>query len=109
MPSDKPSQLSSNIETINLTYVQWACECARWIEPNKIEQNPDADYSQDCIFLDGVEIPEFGSGTPNYGKILRVTGSYYYKKGITESGYLGMGPKPSKARVFNVSSFELVE
>ena len=50
---DRPSNLSSITETIELNYVNWACDCAPFIETKYVLNDPNYETrEQDCIFIE---------------------------------------------------------
>jgi hypothetical protein len=45
-PFDRPWILSSERQTIEVTYINWACDCADFVETNKFKENPVSEPSE---------------------------------------------------------------
>ena len=108
---DYPKNLSDKIETIEVSYIAWACDCANWLPIPR--ENPDAEIKDtDCIFIEpatpDLEVPDsYWQGETSEKKV-RLTGSYYNTKGIPKE-YSFMGMKPDKAKVFRYTKMEVLE
>lgn len=82
-----PRHLSGKIEIIEVFYVNWACDCADFIETKFSKDNPDYETKEeDCIFIEPsnlkMKIPNdfFRENHFNYG--LRLTGQFYLDQGV---------------------------
>lgn len=112
--SDYPKELSSKIDTIEVTYIAWACDCANWL-PTHYLDNPlyqDSVFDHQCIFLEAkseeLMIPDEYRKGGNTNKI-RLVGSYYMDEGISKD-YMQITPsKPDKAKVFKYSKIEIIK
>lgn len=115
--SDQPTKLTEKTVTIEVTYINWACDCADFIEVKYYNDNPDyVAKEEDCIFIEPAnndkKIPEEYYENGHFEYYLRLTGQFYKDKGIPNSydrktvGNLG---KPKKSRVFRYYNFELVK
>lgn len=109
---EHPKNLSDNIETIEVSYIAWACDCANWLPiPRK---NPDAEIlDTDCIFIEpaspDLEVPDsYWKGETSEKKV-RLTGSYYQTKGIPKDYSMNTDIKPDKALVFRYTKIEVVK
>jgi hypothetical protein len=104
-----PDQLEEKEETLELTYLAWACECANWATPDDIARYHDegdslADLS---IFIEpaneSLQLPD----TIGYsGDIIKLTGHFYTKKGFPK-GYKSF-EQPDRARVFQYTNYEII-
>jgi len=108
---EHPKNLSDTIETIDVSYITWACDCANWLPlPRK---NPDAEIlDTDCIFIEpaspNLEVPDsYWQGETSKKKV-RLTGSYYKTKGIPSDYSMNTDIKPDKALVFRYTKIEIV-
>lgn len=113
--SDYPKKLISKVDTIEVKYIAWACECANWL-PNKyfdldnetLSENPE----KYCIFLEAekedLRIPDeyCFSGFENR---IRLIGSYYKDEGISRDFMQSTSHKPDKAKVFKYSEIEIIK
>ncbi|WP_421794533.1 hypothetical protein [Haliscomenobacter sp.] len=111
---DRPYKLSATTETIEVNYINWACDCANFIE-TKYALN-DLNYEireQDCIFIEPanakLKLPEQYFEKDHFEKNLRLTGQFYLKKGIPRFHEQKTPEKPAPARVFRYSKFEVVD
>lgn len=114
MQWDYPRNLSSKIDTIEVIYVAWACDCANWLPVPRENQNEDV-QSEDCIFItpspDSLDIPQsfWGDEFDYSNRKLRLIGSYYNTKGIPKDYDMNTEVKPDKAKVFRYTKVEVVK
>lgn len=108
--SDCPKILSNKIDTIEVKYIAFASECANWLPLKFIDVNP-SDYSDVTIFLESKkenEIPEkYRLDSPN--NRIRLIGNYYEDEGISRNYFSPTERKSSKARVFKLTSYEIIK
>lgn len=111
--SDFPIELHEKIDTIEVTYIAWACECANWLpdEHFNVDRDKLAEATEEyCIFIEAdreeIKIPEeyYLGGTDNR---IRLIGSYYKEKGISRDPEYAY--KPEKAKVFRYSDIEIIK
>jgi hypothetical protein len=111
---DRPSALTGKIETIEVYYVNWACDCADFIETKYSRNAPEYDIrEEDCIFVEpensSLKIPEKYYAKDHYYKLLRLTGQFYKNNGIPGSYEIkSEAGKPEKARVFRYNKIEMI-
>lgn len=111
---DRPSELTGKTETIEVVYINWACDCANFIETKHHKSNPQYETrEEDCIFIepsnDSLRVPESFYATDHFEKKLRLTGQFYKNKGIPSSYEMKtVGEKPDKAVVFRFDKIELI-
>ena len=111
---DRPTKLSSITETIEVNYINWACDCANFIETKYARKDPsDEILEQDCIFIEPatpkLKLPERYFQKDHFEKRLRLTGQFYLKKGIPRFYEQKTPEKPAPARVFRYTKFEMVK
>ncbi|NII28751.1 lipoprotein [Pseudoflavitalea sp. X16] len=113
--SDQPTKLSGKIETIEVAHINWACDCADFIETKYFRNNPDYETKEeDCIFIEPanpkLKIPEDYYTKGYFDNNLKLTGQFYTDKGISDS-YESKVSKSSakKAKVFRYDSYKLIK
>ena len=55
--SDYPENLENKTDTIEVTYIAWACACANWL-PTEYLKDPNystTDNAEDCIYIEASE------------------------------------------------------
>ncbi len=108
---DRPSDLSGKRETIEVYYINWACDCADFVETRYSKKDPEI-REEDCIFIEpansDVEILESYYNEGHFKKHLRLTGSFYLNEGIPTSYQTKTPEKPEKAKVFRYDKVEYI-
>ncbi len=111
---DYPYRLNNKVDTIEVTYVAWACACANWLPTNFLE-NPGfdtTDNAKNCIFLEAdrseLIIPDEYRVGGNNNRI-RLIGSFYTDEGISRDYNKPTSQKPEKAKVFRYTYAELIK
>ena len=110
---DYPQELAAEIDTIEVTYIAWACACANWL-PTSYLEDPDYEVSEndeDCVFLEAekkeLKIPaKYYSGGNNR---IRLIGRFYKDKGISKDYEQPTSERPTKARVFKYAKIEILK
>lgn len=105
------NQLNEKTETIELTYIAWACDCANWATKDdlyKYSENIGDSLAYQSIFIEpinqSIELPD----TLGYSNdIIKFTGQFYKKRGFPK-GYQSF-ENPEKARVFRYTDYEVVK
>ena len=111
--NDQPAKLSGVTETIEVSYVNWACDCADFIETKFYNDDPQYEAKEeDCIFIEPSDInnkiPPVYYEKEHFDNYLKLSGQFYIDDGIPNSYDRKTPKKPQKARVFRYNSFELV-
>jgi len=111
---DKPGKLSGVTETIEVSYVNWACDCPNFIETKFYKNNSAYETNvEDCIFIESsnerITIPENYFENGHFKYHLKLTGQFYVDKGVPDSYDPKTPEKPEKAKVFRFDRFELVK
>lgn len=111
---DQPNELSNKIETIEVGYVNWACDCANFYETKLYSENKDYRLkADDCIFIEpkekSLKIPENYFDTIYRNKNLRLKGRFYLDEGISSTYEMKTAEKPKYSRVFQFDSFEIID
>lgn len=112
--NDQPKTISGLTETIEVSYVNWACDCADFIERKYFENDSNYEIrAEDCIFIEPAtteaKIPEDYYAEGHFKYYLRLSGQFYSDKGIPKTYERKTPEIPEKARVFRYDKFELVE
>lgn len=109
---DNPRKLTGKTETIEVSYVNWACDCADFIEI-RFYANPGYETrEEDCIFLEPskleIQIPD-SFYKNHFGRTLRLKGQFYTDLGIP-TNYLKKtdATKPRKSKVFRYEEIEII-
>lgn len=107
---DHPRKLSDKIESIEVSYVQWACDCPNWLPANTLKEDEEI-TEEHCIFIEPApnapEIPEKFWKLDLSEQKLRLTGSFYKRKGIPKGYAMETEVKPQKAKVFRYTELEV--
>lgn len=106
----KKNTIDKEEQTIELSYIAWACDCANWATLDDIRKYNDnfgdtlADRS---IFIEPADTSLILPDTIGYnGDIIKLTGHFYKEKGYPK-GY-SSDENPKKARVFRYTSYQVI-
>ncbi len=106
-----PQSLETRVQTIELSYIAWACDCANWAtseDINRYADNYGDSLAQLCIFVEPGESSLVLPDTIGYNNdLVRFTGSFYEKAGFPK-GYRSE-EHADKGRVFRYTKFEVVK
>ena len=109
--STKSNKLDTKVQTIELHYITWACECANWATASDIEKYSDnvgdtlADLS---MFIEPADSSIILPDTISYnGDIVRFTGQFYNDKGFPKN--FKSDHRPDKARVFRYTKYQIIK
>ncbi len=113
--SKQPSQLSGKEEIIEVMYVNWACDCADFIDTSFFVEGYEID-EKDCIFIEpsteNLVIDSDSLYHKQFDYFIKLKGQYYIDKGVPTS-YECKTAEPmmtaDKAKVFRYSSYEFVK
>jgi len=111
--NNQPTNISGKTETIKVSYVNWACDCADFIETKYFKDKPDYETKEeDCIYIEPsnpiLKIPEEFYSKGHFENYLKLTGQFYIDKGIPNSYDRKTPEKPRHARVFRYDNFEII-
>lgn len=96
-------------QNIELTYIDWACECANWATKSDIEKYQDFEdkLAEKCVYIeptnDSVEIPD--SLIRNNTRIL-FKGNFYKNKAFPKG--FESDQNPEKAKVFRYYEYKII-
>ncbi|MFK7947997.1 MAG: hypothetical protein AB8G11_10420 [Saprospiraceae bacterium] len=109
-----PTELSTQIDTLELAYIAWACACPNWL-PTEFLDSMDivsAKTEDYCIFLESVtpklKIPNVYMMGCCENKI-RVIGSFYKEKGYSRDYQSPTSQTPQVAKVFRFTDIEVIK
>ena len=95
-------------QTLELTYIAWACDCANWASPDDIRKYNDNRLEDHCIYIEPAnEKLELPDRLQNNNVVVRFTGKFYKRKGFPK-GYRSI-EQPEPARVFRYTKYEIVK
>lgn len=111
---DYPMELNEEVETIEVGYVNWACDCADHFEIKLSHKNKAYHLEgEDCIYIEPfdkkIQIPKVYYDSLHWKKYLRLKGQFYKNKGVSRSYARKTSEKPEYARVFRYVSYELMD
>lgn len=99
------------VETLDLTYIAWACDCANWASEesmSKYPHNADDSLAIMSIFIEPADSSLVLPDTLGYsGDKVRFTGSFYEYSGFLEN-YQSI-KSPDKARVFRYTRYKVLK
>ncbi len=107
----KTNELEEKEQTIELSYIAWACDCANWATVENIYKYNDnfGDTLSDLsVFIEpaneSLKLPD----TLGYnGDVIKFTGRFYKNKGFPKDYQSFENPK--KARVFQYIKYQIIE
>lgn len=109
--SDNKGGLEGEIQTLELNYIAWACDCANWAKNEDLEKysgNIDNILAKQSIFIEPATRTLELLDTLGYSNdIIKFTGQFYNKKGFPKDYHSFQ--EPEESRVFRYISYEVVE
>ena len=107
-----PNDIEERIDTIEVSYITWACACANWINNEYFEKNPDyidKDYAKDCFFIEAENEDDMLPEKYHSNRYdIRLIGSFYKDNGISKDYIKPTSQKPEKSRVFRYVKYEII-
>lgn len=108
---NEENSLNEKVETIELKYIAWACDCANWAtveDLKKYSGNVGDSLAYHSIFIEpadeSIKLPD----TIGYSNdILRFTGQFYENRGFPKS-YRSF-QNPNQARIFRYTDYRVVK
>lgn len=102
------NKLTGKEHAVTFEYISWACECARWIEPDTFKIYSKGKLADKCVFIEpannGLQLPD----TIGYnGDFIELTGQFYANKGLPK-GYLKTEEPVDDARIFRYTSYKII-
>ncbi|MCT4622879.1 MAG: hypothetical protein N4A46_04590 [Schleiferiaceae bacterium] len=102
--------LEENVQSLELKYIAWACDCANWATHEVLEVysgNENDALAKHCIFIEpATETVELPDSLGYSGDVIQFIGSFYREKGFP-SGYHSY-QEPEEAKVFRYTAYEVV-
>src|ERR1700741_3669984 len=82
-----PEKLSGKTETIEVSYINWACDCPDFIETKYSDSGIEFEQKEKyCIYIEpasnNLKIPEDFYNEQHFKYYLKLTGQYYTDKGV---------------------------
>lgn len=103
-------ELSEKVETIEVSYVNWACNCADFIETGYSEKEIK---EENCIYLEAADprqtIPSGYFSGGHFTHKLRLTGQFYKKSGVSKDYEPKTEGTSEPARVFRYTQVEWIK
>jgi hypothetical protein len=99
------NELQSEVQTIDMARVAFACDCADWVRLNDLSK---PNYADSAIFIEPADSTLNLADTLGYNMdIIKFTGQFYIHKGFP-NGYHSI-ENPDKARVFRYIKFKIIK
>lgn len=100
--------LQEKTQTLELTYISWACDCANWATENDIKKYSGNSLMQRSIFIEPANKKLKLPDTLGYNAdIIKFTGKFYNERGYPK-GYHSY-QDPEKSRVFRYTEFQVLK
>jgi len=107
-----PRKLSGVEQTIEVKYINWACDCPDFVEVKFYDREDMAVY---CFYIEAakfdLKLPDSFYSDNNYlSKRLRLTGQFYLDEGISRTyEWKTSKDKIDKGRVFRYDKIEVID
>lgn len=106
-----PNKLEYREQTIEVSYIAWACDCANWAtlaDIKKYQRESRDTLAKLSIFIEPADASVALPDTIGFnGDVVKLTGRFYAKKGFPK-GYQS-SEYPDKARVFRYTHYKILE
>lgn len=107
---DKKGGLEKEVQTLELNYIAWACDCSNWATDEILEkysENIGDTLAYKSIYIEpannSLELPD----TLGYSNDrIKFTGQFYNEKGFPKE--YSSAQEPDEARVFRYTNYEVV-
>jgi len=101
-------ELEKQVQTLELSYVSWACDCANWATASDLHKYEGDNLADHCIYVEpalpSLTLPD----SIGYdGDRVRFIGQFYTDKGFPE-GYSSQ-ENPDPARVFRYTNYQVLK
>jgi hypothetical protein len=107
----KSNRLVEKEQTIELSYIAWACDCANWVTQEDIQKyhdTPGDTLANLSIFIEPADKSLSLPDTLGYnGDIIKFTGHFYKEKGLPKD-YRSQ-ENPDKASVFRYTKYQVIK
>lgn len=105
--NNDPNLLEKNTQTIELTYLVWACgdDCAKWTPPGDNEE---------AVFIEPATSSLILPDTLNWNRtVIQFTGSFYKQKGFPKSSFIekkihNKYAETEKSKVFRYTNYKVI-
>lgn len=114
---DYSNTIEDRVDTIEVSYVMWACACPNWIETDFLAQNsyiPENELESKCFYIEAnketEKLPEkYHTNFLNGNRFkVKLIGNFYKDKGISRDYKKPTSEKPEYAKVFRYNEFEVL-
>ncbi len=108
-----PKHLSGEIETIDVYYINQACDCPNFIQVTDLKTpNVDSIDTETQLYITPAEPDLYLTGeyylNDHFNYLLRLTGQFYTDKGVPKTYVPNTNEKPEPSRVFLYTDYQLV-
>jgi hypothetical protein len=104
------NELEGKTQTVRLSYIAWACECANWHNVDDTTEYKNQDkLAAHCIFIEPADDLATMPDTLGYsGDMIEFTGQYYKNKGYAK-GFIKTEEPVAPAKVFRYTHFRVIQ
>jgi hypothetical protein len=101
-------RLEKQVQTLEFSYVSWACDCANWATSSDLARYEDDELADHCIYVEPASLLLALPDSIGYNSDkVRFTGQFYCGEGFPE-GY-SSDQRPESARVFRYVSYQILQ
>lgn len=100
--------LEEQVQTLELSYVSWACDCANRVTASDISKYEGDELAKHCVYIEPASSAAALPDSISYSSDkVRFTGQFYINKGFPE-GY-SSHENPDSASLFRYTSFQILQ
>ncbi len=106
----KSNELESETHTLTLRYINWACDCANWIQPGDAGKYKKQDsLAAHCMFIEAAEAKaSLSDSLCQNGVVVEFTGQFYKNKGFSRD-FIKTEESVYAAKIFRYTRFRVIK
>lgn len=112
LSNDVNLELNNTVDTLELMYAAYACDCPQWIDPNAYQgsdNNVTFDQQEYSYYIEAAHSElELDWHMLIYGNIIRFIGEQYIELGYP-AHFEFVDPNPPKGKVFRYYKYEILK
>lgn len=106
--SDGKGGLEPEEQTLELSYIAWACDCANWATQEDMDRAHEDSLAYYCVFVEPASAEVALPDSLGWSRdVIRFTGQFYREKGFPKGYFSHQDPLPAK--VFRYRRYEVIE
>lgn len=94
--------LESEVDTIEVNYLAWACACANWLPVGQVSDDTN------CIFIEAANHSVLPEEFHNNEYTIKLVGKFYEDRGISRDYQKPTSQKPEHAKIFQYLYYEIL-